>query len=191
MIQVILSLTIGALLLGLMLYWLLQGDSSAKVNLPEARSALGSLQSKFLPEGLVDRILDHDDFAFVDSQNDRQLGQLFEAERKAIAMYWLRHTREQVKVLMTFYVKSARHSTRLAAALELRLAFNYVAFLVACDAMRSVIWLRGPFYAPKVARCTMVIATRFCAASDRILTVAEASRSSLPQPSKHQSAAGG
>jgi hypothetical protein len=191
MIDVIVPLAIGALLLGLMLYWLLQGDPSAKINLAEARSALGSLQSKFLPVDLVDRILDHDDFIFVDNQKDPRLLQLLEAERKAIAMYWLRHTREQVKLLMNFYVRTARHNAKLAAALELKLAFNYVAFLMACDALCSLIWLRGPFYAPKVARWTIVVTTRFCAASDKILTIAEAGRPSLPEAPGHKSPAGG
>jgi hypothetical protein len=167
------------------LYWLLQGDSLAKVGLAEARRALGSLQSNFLPLRLVDRILDHNDFVFVDSQKDPRLMRLLEAERKAIAMYWLRYTREQVKLLMSFYVKSARHNASLAAALELKLAFNYVAFLMACDALRSLIWLRGPFYAPKVARCTMVVATRFCAASDKILAIAEAARSRISAAPGH------
>lgn len=191
MTQFILPLTIGALLLGLVLYWLLQGDSSSKINLAEARGALGSLQSNFLPIGLVDRILDSNDFAFVGSQKDLRLLRLLENERKAIALYWLHHTREQVKLLMNFYVKSARHNARLAASLELKLAFNYVAFLMACDALRALIWLRGPFYAPKVAQCTTVVATRFCAASDKILAIAEANRPSVPEAPGHQSPAGG
>jgi hypothetical protein len=191
MTQVILSLMIGILLLALMLYWLLQRDSSTQINLAEARSALGSLQSKFLPVGLVDRILDHDDFVFVDSQKDPRLVQLLETERKAIAMYWLRHTREQVKLLMSFYVKSARHHARLAATLELKLALNFMAFLMVCDALRSAIWLRGPFHAPKIAQCTMLVVTRFCAASDRILTVAEANHARIPEASGHKSHAGG
>ncbi|MFZ0638673.1 MAG: hypothetical protein WAM59_03150, partial [Candidatus Acidiferrales bacterium] len=66
MTQIIFALVIGCLLLGVMLYWFLQGDVSNKVDLSEARNALGRLQSKFLPLSLVDRILDYDDFVFVD-----------------------------------------------------------------------------------------------------------------------------
>jgi hypothetical protein len=189
--QIILSLAIGVLLLGLMFYWLLQENASCKVDLSEARNTLGLLQSKFLPATLVSRILDYNDFVFVDAQRQPRILHLLEAERKAIATYWLCHTRQQVKALMTFHVKSARYSTKLAASLELRLALNYFAFLIACDAFQSLIWLRGPFYAARVARFTMMIATRFCAVSEKILSIAEAHHPNLPPAPGQQWPAGG
>jgi hypothetical protein len=191
MTPIILSLVIGLLLLGLMFYWLLQGDVSHKVDLSEARSTLGRLQSKFLPVNLVDRILDNNDFAFVNGQKEPRILHLLEAERTTIALYWLHHTRQQVKALMTFHVKSARYNAKLAAALELRLAFNYFAFLTACDAFQSLIWLRGPFYAPKAARFTMTVAARFCAISEKILSIAEAGHSNLPSTPRQEWPAGG
>lgn len=174
MIQAIFSLVIAVLLLGLMLYWLLQADSSRKVDVAEARNTLSHLQSKFLPVTLVDRILDYKDFAFVSAQREPRILHLLEAERRAIAKYWLGHTRLQVKMLMTFHVKSARYNPKLTVPLELRLALNYFAFLIACDAFQGLIWLRGPFYAPRAARFTMTVAARFCALSERILSIADA-----------------
>jgi hypothetical protein len=189
--QIILPLLIGVFLLGLMFYWLLQGDPSRKIDLSEARDALGNLQSHFLPVSLVDRILDGNDLAFVREQKEPRILQLLEAERKAIAMYWLQHTRLQVSLLMSFYVKSARHSAKLAASLELKLAFHYLAFLATCDALEGLIWLRGPFHAPRVARRTMIVATRFCEVSEKILTVAESRHASVPEAPGHQWPAGG
>lgn len=189
--QMIIPLIIGALLLGLMFYWFLQGDQSRKVDVSEARDALGSLQSKFLPVSLVDRILDYNDFAFVREQKEPRILHLLETERKAIAMHWLRHTRRQVTLLMSFYVKSARHNARLAASLECKLAFNYFAFLTACDALQGLIWLRGPFHAPRVARRTTIVATRFCEVSEKILAVAEARHANIPAAPGQRWPAGG
>ncbi|MFZ0923172.1 MAG: hypothetical protein WA020_08910 [Candidatus Acidiferrales bacterium] len=191
MTQIIFALVIGCLLLGVMLYWFLQGDVSNKVDLSEARNALGRLQSKFLPLSLVDRILDYDDFVFVDKLQEPDILRLLETERKMIAAYWLRHTRQQVRLLMTFYVKSARHNAKLAAALEFNLAFNYCFFLMACNALQGLIWLRGPFHALKVARCTMLVTARLCAASEKILTIAEAQGANMQEASGHRSPAGG
>lgn len=164
----------GVLLLALVFYWLVQGTASRKTNISEARNTLGRLQSQFLPVTLVNRILDPNDFAFVNAQREPRILHLLEAERQAIATYWLSHTRQQVKLLMAFHVKSARYDAKLAAPLEIRLALNYLAFLMACDAFQSLIWLRGPFYAARVARLTMIIAMRFCAVSERILAMVEA-----------------
>ncbi|MFZ3245747.1 MAG: hypothetical protein WA185_11785 [Candidatus Acidiferrales bacterium] len=186
MMEIIFPIAIGCLLLAVMSYWFLQGDVSNKVDLSEARAALGCLQSKFLPLNLVDRILDSNDFAFVNEQTEPDILQLLESERKAIATYWLCHTRQQVKLLMTFYVKSARHNTKLAAALEFNLAVNYFAFLATCNALRGLIWLRGPFQALKVARCTMIVAARFCAVSEEILAGAEAHHANMQEaPEQH------
>ncbi len=189
--EIIFPVAIGCLLLGVMSYWFLQGSASNKVDLSEARTALGCLQSKFLPLNVVDRILDYNDFAFVNEQTEPDILQLLESERKTIAMYWLRHTRQQVKLLMTFYVKSSRHNAKLAAPLEFNLALNYFAFLAACNALRGLIWLRGPFQALKVARCTMIVAARFCAVSEKILATAEAHHANIHQaPGQHWPAGG-
>lgn len=190
MIQVMFSLAISVLLLGLLCYWLVQSSASRRVDLSEARSRLDLLQSKFLPANLVDRILDYNDFAFVNAQREPRFLHLLEAERRSIAICWLRQTRQQVKVLMTFHVKSARYNSKLAARLELKLAVSYFAFLIACHAFQSLIWLRGPFYAAKVARFTMMIATRFCVLSEKILAIAEAA-ACLPEGPGHQWSAGG
>lgn len=190
MIQAIVSLMIGILLLGLMCCWLLQADASRRVDLSEARNTLGRLQSKFLPVNLVDRILDCSDLAFVNAEGEPRILHLLETQRRSIATDWLCYTRQQVKALMNFHVKSARYSAKLAVPLELKLALNYFVFLIACDAFQGLIWLRGPFYGVRAARFTMGVATRFCAVSERILTIAEA-RAGMPGTPGHQWTSGG
>lgn len=189
MTQIILPLAIGLVLLGMAVYWLLWTEAPHEMALPEARDALASLQSKFLPMSLVERILDYDDFVFVRSQKEREILRLLETERKTIAIYWLRHTRRQVRLLMTFHVKSARGSAGLSAALELKLAVSYLIFLAARNALLALIWLRGPFRAQKVAQHTLTVATRFCSVSESVLTLAEAHCAKMSKTSGQQSPA--
>lgn len=173
MTQIILPLVISFLLLGITTYWLLQANPSHKIESSEARDALVNLRSKFLPATLVDRIFDSDDLVFARHQENRNILRLLEAERKTIALYWLRHTQRQVRLLRTFYVKAARQNPKLSAALEFKLAFSYLAFWVTCNALLALIWLRGPFHARDVARRTMVVAARFCTISEGVSALAE------------------
>ena len=169
--QILFSLSIGCLLLALVLRWFWQGSSSSKLDVCEARDALASLQIRLLPVNLMDRVLDYDDFLFVREQGMPQILDLLETERKAIALYWLNHTRQQVKLLMTFHIKSARHISRLAPAFEFKLALNYLTFVLACHVLQELIWMLGPFRVSKFAQYTAFVASRFCAASEQILVM--------------------
>ena len=83
--QIILSLLLGGLVLGLMLYWLLHKDDAGN-NISAAWDALGSLQTTFTPAGIADSIFDRNDLLFVREQRDRHILQLLESDRKAIAL---------------------------------------------------------------------------------------------------------
>lgn len=185
MTQIILSLIIGVLLLGLMLYWLLQEEAASK-DVTAAWDALGCLRSRLLPACLIDRILDHSDFVFVREQMDRRILHLFETERKLLALEWLRYTRLEVKLLMAFHVKSARHEARLPVMLEIRLAFEYVGFLLACAALGMLIRMRDPFRARDFVRHTVTAAARFCAASEKILVIASSYQPQMREASENR-----
>lgn len=185
MTQMILSLLIGVLLLGLMLYWLLQGEAASK-DATAAWDALGCLRARLLPTCLIDRILDHSDLLFVRAQMDRRILHLFETERKVIALEWLRYTRLEVKLLMAFHVKSARHDARLPVMLEIKLAIEYVGFLLACAALGMLIRMRDPFRVRDFVRHTVTAAARFCAASEKILVIASNCQPQMQQASENR-----
>jgi hypothetical protein len=168
--HIILSLLLGVLLLGLSLYWLLRSELAAK-DVPTAQSTLENLRATSFRADLIHRALDDGDFLFVYAQKNRQIVDLLEAERKAIAMCWLQKTRRQVKVVMAFHVKSARHNAGLVPMREIKLAFEYLNFLLVCDALRMFVWMCGPFRARKVARRTVAAKARLYAASERILMI--------------------
>lgn len=185
MTQIILSLLVGLLLLSLMLYWLLRGETASN-DAPAAWDALDCLRASLLPACLIDRILDYSDFTFVREQMDQRILRLFETERKAIALDWLRYTRLEVKSVMTFHVKSARHDARLLVMLEIRLALEYVGFLLACAALGMLIRMRDPFRALNFVRYTVTAAARFCAASENILVITSGCQSQMLKASKNR-----
>lgn len=193
MIQIILPVIIGFLLLGILFYWFLQADSSDRDGLgfSEAHHALSSLQTRFLPVNLVDRIVNYEDMVFVQRQGDPGLIKLLSAERRGVAIHWLRRTREQVRLLMSFHVQSARRNANLGLALEIKLAVHYFVFLLAYNALFGLIQLGGPFRARRVAGFITPAVTEFCSISQQALTIADAGRAKFPEAPESESPAGG
>jgi hypothetical protein len=191
--QILLPVIIGFLLFGILLYWFLQGDASGKSRLDfsGAHNALSSLQMRFLPVDLVDRILNYQDMVFVQAQGDPGLMNLLNAERRGVAIFWLRRTREQVRLLMSFHVRSARRDAKLGLALEIKLALHYFVFLMAYNALFALIRLRGPFHARRVAGFITAAVAQFCAISQQALTIADAGHVRIPEVPGNESPAGG
>ena len=145
--QLFLSIFVGVLLLGMVLYWALSSSNphDSKVKLPEAMNALNSLETQLLPLQIVDRIFDPGDQAFINRQNAPAIHHLFLRERRALAISWLQQTRHQLSILMSYHLKSARSDAGLKPAMELRIAAEYCMFVMVCRALIALIWLRGPF----------------------------------------------
>jgi hypothetical protein len=192
-IQILLPVIIGFLLLGILFYWFLQADASGRGGLgfSEAHNALSSLQMRFLPVNLVDRIVNYEDMVFVQRQGDPGLIKLLSAERREVTIHWLRRTREQVRLLMSFHVQSARRSAKLGLALEIKLAVHYLVFLVAYNTLFGLIQLRGPFRARRVAEFITTAVTQFCTISQQALTIADVGRAKFPEAPESESPVGG
>jgi hypothetical protein len=191
--QILLPIAIGLILLGILLYWFLREAASDKRSLDssEAHCALSYLQLRFLSVSLVDRILDHQDMIYVRGQKDFNLVRLLDVERRAIAILWLRQTRQQVRLLMSFHVKSARHSAKLGPAVESKLALHYFVFLMAYNALFALVWLRGPFHARKVAGFITIALKQFCTISHQALSIADVSHMRIPEGPGNLPQAGG
>lgn len=78
-----------------------------------------------------------------------------------MALLWLRDTQSKVKELMDFHRHAVRGNARLSPAMEFRIAAGYLFFLLACQVLLLLIWLRGPFYA-------RTLAGRLAGISDRL-----------------------
>lgn len=148
MTELFLFLGVGLVFLIVLLLWSRRspGVVAARRELPDVEQALEAAQVELPPRALVVRIFSAQDWGFVSSQAPPPVRRTFLRERRDLALSWLHQTRTQIRQLMKLHVRAARGSARLSPASEVRLASQYVLFLLTCDLLRYLIWLRGPFF---------------------------------------------
>jgi len=171
MIQLILFLAIGALLFS-SLFFLMRRNPRAEGGGPaivKARLALNSLQTGLLPPELIARIFARDDLDYVLSQTPQSVHKLFAGERKKIALSWVAHVRSEILSLRRFHLGAARSYARLKFRTEMKLALDFAALLLACDMLRVILYLRGPFAAQRIVGATVTAAARVCEISAKSL----------------------
>jgi len=172
MIGLLLYLALGA---GLMVFlWALARRKGAPVEgcgkqFVEARQALRTLQFGLLPENLIKRIFDTEDFRYVKAASPGEIGELFLQERTRISLMWVRRVRSEIRNLMHFHLAYSRLHARLSLLTEIRLALDFAFLLLACRALRILLYLRGPYGARAVVHMLTAAAGRVCVASEKSL----------------------
>lgn len=135
----------------------------------EARQALRTLQFGLLPENLIARIFDPEDFRYVTAASPEEIGKLFLEERSRISLMWVRRVRSEIRNLMHFHLAYSRLHAKLRLLTEIRLALDFALLLLACRALRILLYLRGPYGARAMVRVLTAAAGRVCAASEKSL----------------------
>jgi hypothetical protein len=125
------------------------------------------------PLQIVERIFDSGDQEFINRQNAPPIHDLFLRERRALAVSWLRQTRQQLSILMSYHLKSARNDAGLKPAMELRIAAEYCMFVMVCRALIGLIWLRGPFNLHRGVGYAIRTASELCQISVEIFSKAQ------------------
>ena len=172
MIALLLYLLVG---LGLLVFlWLLARRKGAPVEgcgrqFVEARQALRTLQEGLLPDNLIQRIFDRDDFRYVMASSPGDIGELFLQERKRISLMWVRRVRCEIRNLMQFHLDYSRLHAKLSLLTEIRLGLDFAVLLLACRALRILLYLRGPYGARAVVGVMTTAAGRVCAVSEESL----------------------
>jgi hypothetical protein len=172
MIALLLYLLVGV---GLLVFlWLLARRNGAPVEgcgrqFVEARQALRTLQEGLLPDNLIQRIFDRDDFRYVMASGRADIGELFLQERKRISLMWVRRVRCEIRNLMQFHLDYSRLHAKLSLLTEIRLGLDFAVLLLACRALRILLYLRGPYGARAVVGVMTAAAGRVCAASEKSL----------------------
>jgi hypothetical protein len=172
MIALLLYLLVGV---GLLVFlWLLARRKGAPVEgcgrqFVEARQALRTLQEGLLPDNLIQRIFDRDDFRYVMASGRADIGELFLQERKRISLMWVRRVRCEIRNLMQFHLDYSRLHAKLSLLTEIRLGLDFAVLLLACRALRILLYLRGPYGARAVVGVMTAAAGRVCAASEKSL----------------------
>lgn len=171
MIQLILFLLIGALLFLSLIFvvWRSPRAEDGSAALVEARQALVALQTGLLPIELIGRIFAREDLQYVRSQAPARVCAVFLDERKILALAWAALVRKQVLNLMRFHLGSARFYARLSFRTELTLAVQFGALLLACRALQMVLYVGGPYAAPRIVGATVATAAQVCSISEQSL----------------------
>ena len=172
MIQLIAFLTVGLVLSSSLLFLMMrraprpEGGSGALV---EARQALNSLQAGLLPPELIARIFAKEDLEYVLGETPKQIQDMFLEERKKTALCWVNQVRTQVISLKRFHLGSARFYARLSMRTEMELALSFTALLAACRVLQLVMYVWGPYAAPRMVDSTAAAAARVCKISEASL----------------------
>jgi hypothetical protein len=132
------------------------------VTIEDFTRARAALDSMCLEAMATKRIFAIDDMEFIASKGTLELEHFFVKERQSLALRWLRLTQKQVAQLMDIHLKLASYTFEPSPRFEFRLAVNYVYFVVVSNALVTLVWLRGPFNAVRIAGYTLSVADYFC-----------------------------
>ena len=147
MSDVFLFLAFGLVCLFLLLLWAQRSAETAagRRETFEPNEVLGAFQLELPVRAFYERIFATEDWNFVSQQALPRVQRQFLADRKAVALAWLRRTRENAGRVMHLHLLAVRGNTSLKPLVEFRLAIHYLVFLLVYDVLRCLIWLRGPF----------------------------------------------
>ena len=170
MIQLLFFLSVGGLLFVFLLLLARRGKAEGGAEaLVSARQALVTLQTELLPAGLVGRIFARDDLDFVDSEGSTEVRALFLRERQKVALLWVGRVRDEIRLLRTLHLGSARFYARLDFKKEVTLMLDFGLLLISCKALEFAVVMGGPFAAPRVVRTVSSAAGRVCDVSKQSL----------------------
>lgn len=144
-----------------------EGSSTALI---EARQALRTLQAGLLPEELVNRVFADQDWDYVRSEAPRSVHELFLNERKGLALLWLAQVNKQIRSLERFHRGAARHYAQLNPRVEVELALSFFALTSACKALQVLVYVAGPYAAPRMVGVVANAASRACKISEQSLS---------------------
>lgn len=174
MIQLILFVALGAGLLLLVFAALArrsggraEGSSQA---LLDARQALSALQDNLLPADLIGRIFARQDLEYVMRSTPAEVQKLFIEERRKVALVWVQQVRKGVVSLKGFHRGQARYYARLSLKTEMDLALSFATLLLGCRALELVLYVGGPYSAPRIVGRTVAVAARLCQLSEKSLS---------------------
>lgn len=187
MIQLFLFLLAGVLLVGTLFALVRRGrraEGGAQA-LVDARHALNVLQLDLLPSELVGRIFATRDSEYIRAETPSRIQEMFQRERKRIALSWVRQVRGQILSLRRFHLGAARSYAQLSLRTEMGLAVDFAALLFACRILQVMLYVRGPYAVPGMVEATASAATRLCVVSEKSLAFLKPAH---PDPYLDQSA---
>src|SRR5260370_40998926 len=102
------AILLGALIVALGFYFLVQGlgrRQKPAVTIDEYSRAREALDAVFVQTSAIERIFSVEDFKFIARAGKDDARRLFLHERKRLALLWLRNTQKQVAQLMDLHLR--------------------------------------------------------------------------------------
>jgi hypothetical protein len=172
MIQLVIFIAIALGLLLLLLAAMRRQPSHAAggaEKLVAAKRTLESLQLGLLPAGLVEQMFGRRDLTYIATIGSNDVRDLFLAERKLLALTWIRRVRKQIRALKDFHVSRSRMFTKMSRWQEFSLALDFAKLEIRCRILQLMLRWRGPCGAPDFARRTAAAAAKVCSVLDQSL----------------------
>jgi hypothetical protein len=168
MIYLITFVLIGVIFIALLLLWVFLSESPS--NLGEANVDSFLLEDLHRPDRvLIDRLFDRADWDWLSKETTPQVARTLLRDRTRLAIAWLHYTQRQAAQLMKLHRRMVRGNVELKPCLEIKLAMNYLAFLLLCSLLHVVILARGPLRAAKMARYAFRVADTMWFVSEQAL----------------------
>jgi len=143
MIVALLAASTGILLLALLIALLHQETENDSVVL---REALGLETTGTLPpRDIFERIFNTADLDFIAAQGCRPLIDLIAADRRHLALAWLRTIKREAFAILAAHRKAVRHHQDLRQSSELRLAVHVAGFYCVYLVVYAFVGFRGAF----------------------------------------------
>jgi hypothetical protein len=92
----------------------------------------------------IRRIFSAEDRDFVERQGSMRLRRIYRAERTRVALFWVRHTSQEVRQIMHLHRTAARETRNLNVTRELGLVLRYFEFRMLCGLLSLFIRMFGP-----------------------------------------------
>jgi hypothetical protein len=164
-IQLVFFLALGLGFLGMLIFIMRRGRATPEggaVALIEARGALDTLQGSLMPPELIGRIFEQQDLEYIEASTPAEVREFFLRERSQIALLWIRQVRTQLVSLRRFYTGRSRYYAQISAGTELSLGLNFLVLLSACRLLEVLVYVRGPFAAPRIVGATITRTAKIC-----------------------------
>ena len=176
MSQLIPYLCIGLLLLATLAFWALKNpDRRTKiaVEVLEPGNCQQSEPSNPLSRDLGDRIFRSPDWDFVTRKTSLDIQRIFQRDRAALAISWLRRGRQHVSQAMREHATAVRRNGDLRFATEIGLALRFALFLALCNFLIVLVRLRGLAHTRRLIEQSVHVSARIRATIEQLLAVVD------------------
>jgi hypothetical protein len=147
-IEASMGLIIGISLL-VLLAFVTSSKTRAERDAPGWDSPRGDVE--VCPPEFVAGIFSRSDWNFISGTGSLVLQEAFLAERKKVALFWLRQTRQAIGAVMEKHAAFARQSEELEFTTEVKIFFLYAELRLICLALLALINVAGPLWLNGVA----------------------------------------